>query len=149
MKTPMVDPSALVLLATIADSGSLSSAARVQDITQSALTKQLARIEQQLGVTLSTRSIRRHNLTGQDTNSELDGLVHDELAPALAKTLSLTLPTNFVPSSSGSAFGLCECGTSRSERSQIGWADRSKLPWAQHKEMTRHHELSANTPTPA
>jgi LysR family transcriptional regulator, regulator of abg operon len=52
------DPSALALLATLSDAGSLSAAARAAGVTQPALTKQLARLERQLGVPLFVRSIR-------------------------------------------------------------------------------------------
>lgn len=55
---PTVDAAALTLLARIADAGSLSAAARALGLTQPALTKQLSRIERQLGVTLFARSIR-------------------------------------------------------------------------------------------
>jgi LysR family transcriptional regulator, regulator of abg operon len=55
---PMVDAEALNLIATIADAGSLSAAARRAGLTQPALTKQLARIERTLGVALFARSIR-------------------------------------------------------------------------------------------
>jgi LysR family transcriptional regulator of abg operon len=52
------DPSALALLATLSEAGSLSAAARAAGVTQPALTKQLARLERQLGVPLFVRSIR-------------------------------------------------------------------------------------------
>lgn len=52
------DPAALALLATLSEAGSLSAAARAAGVTQPALTKQLARLEQQLGVPLFLRSIR-------------------------------------------------------------------------------------------
>ena len=53
-----IDPGTLTLLASIADAGSLSAAARAMRITQPALTKQLARVERQMGVSLFVRSIR-------------------------------------------------------------------------------------------
>jgi LysR family transcriptional regulator, regulator of abg operon len=52
------DPAALALLATLSEAGSLSAAARAAGVTQPALTKQLARLERQLGVSLFVRSIR-------------------------------------------------------------------------------------------
>lgn len=52
------DPSTLALLATLSEAGSLSAAARAAGVTQPALTKQLARLERQLGVPLFVRSIR-------------------------------------------------------------------------------------------
>lgn len=53
-----LDPAALALLATLSEAGSLSAAARTAGVTQPALTKQLARLERQLGVPLFVRSIR-------------------------------------------------------------------------------------------
>jgi LysR family transcriptional regulator of abg operon len=55
--TPL-DPAALALLASLSEAGSLSAAARAAGVTQPALTKQLARLERQLGVPLFVRSIR-------------------------------------------------------------------------------------------
>lgn len=52
------DAAALALLATLSEAGSLSAAARAAGVTQPALTKQLARLERQLGVPLFVRSIR-------------------------------------------------------------------------------------------
>ena len=52
------DPAALSLIATIADAGSLTAAARALGCTQPALTKQLRRVEQMLGVALFERSLR-------------------------------------------------------------------------------------------
>lgn len=52
------DPAALALLALLSEAGSLSAAARAAGVTQPALTKQLARLERQLGVPLFVRSIR-------------------------------------------------------------------------------------------
>jgi len=52
------DPAALALLASLSEAGSLSAAARAAGVTQPALTKQLARLERQLGVPLFERSIR-------------------------------------------------------------------------------------------
>jgi LysR family transcriptional regulator of abg operon len=53
-----IDPSALSLIATIADAGSLTAAAHELALSQPALTKQLRKIEQALGVTLFERSMR-------------------------------------------------------------------------------------------
>jgi LysR family transcriptional regulator of abg operon len=53
-----IDPSALCLIATIADSGSLTAAARELALSQPALTKQLRKVEQMLGVALFQRSMR-------------------------------------------------------------------------------------------
>ncbi len=53
-----LEPSSLALLATIADAGSLTAAARGQGATQSAVSKQLQRIEQALGVPVFERSMR-------------------------------------------------------------------------------------------
>jgi DNA-binding transcriptional LysR family regulator len=58
MAVPAIDPAALVLVAAIADAGSLSAAARAAGVSQPWLTKQLARIERQLGASLFNRSIR-------------------------------------------------------------------------------------------
>ena len=52
------DAAALALLASLSEAGSLSGAARAAGVTQPALTKQLARLERQLGVPLFVRSIR-------------------------------------------------------------------------------------------
>jgi LysR family transcriptional regulator of abg operon len=52
------DATALALLASLNEAGSLSAAARAAGVTQPALTKQLARLERQLGVPLFERSIR-------------------------------------------------------------------------------------------
>ena len=53
-----LDPAALALLASLSEAGSLSAAARAAGVSQPALTKQLARLERQLGVPLFSRSIR-------------------------------------------------------------------------------------------
>ncbi|MGE0798111.1 MAG: LysR family transcriptional regulator [Lautropia sp.] len=53
-----IDATALALLAAIADAGSLTAAARRLGCTQPALTKQLRRVEQGLGVALFERSLR-------------------------------------------------------------------------------------------
>ena len=53
-----IDPSALSLIATIAEAGSLTAAARELALSQPALTKQLRKIEQALGVTLFERGMR-------------------------------------------------------------------------------------------
>jgi LysR family transcriptional regulator of abg operon len=53
-----INPSALSLIATIADAGSLTSAAQELGFSQPALTKQLRKIEQALGVTLFERGMR-------------------------------------------------------------------------------------------
>ena len=53
-----LDPAALILAATIAEAGSLTAAARQLGLSQPALTKQLHRVEQSLGVPLFTRSTR-------------------------------------------------------------------------------------------
>ncbi len=52
------DPAALLLLAEIADAGSLTAAARTLGTSQPALSKQLRRLEQQLGVPVFDRSLR-------------------------------------------------------------------------------------------
>ena len=57
-KSTPLDPAALALLASLSEAGSLSAAARAAGVTQPALTKQLARLERQLGVPLFVRSIR-------------------------------------------------------------------------------------------
>ena len=54
----MPDPAALVMLAEIADAGSLSAAARRLGISQPALSKQLKRLEQILGVQVFERGLR-------------------------------------------------------------------------------------------
>jgi LysR family transcriptional regulator of abg operon len=54
----LLDPAALVLLADIADAGSLSAAARVLGTTQPALSKQLHRLERALGVAVFERGVR-------------------------------------------------------------------------------------------
>jgi LysR family transcriptional regulator of abg operon len=53
-----LDPSALVLLAEIADAGSVTAAARVLGCTQPALSKQLRRLEQAQGAPLFERGVR-------------------------------------------------------------------------------------------
>ncbi|MCD6673492.1 MAG: LysR substrate-binding domain-containing protein [Burkholderiaceae bacterium] len=60
-----LDPNALALVATLAEAGSLSAAARRLGLSQPALTKQLHRIEQALGVSLFERSIRGIRLTDE------------------------------------------------------------------------------------
>ncbi|NML46122.1 LysR family transcriptional regulator [Ramlibacter sp. G-1-2-2] len=52
------DPAALVLLAEIADAGSVTEAARRLGVSQPAVSKQLRRLEQALGVTLFERGLR-------------------------------------------------------------------------------------------
>ena len=52
------DPAALTLLAAVADAGSLTAAARELGSTQPALSKQLKRLEQALGVPLFERGVR-------------------------------------------------------------------------------------------
>lgn len=54
----MPDPTALLLLAEIADAGSVTAAARRLGVSQPAVSKQLRRLEQALGVTLFERSLR-------------------------------------------------------------------------------------------
>ena len=55
---PLPDPAALVLLAEIAEAGSLTAAAQRLGVTQPALSKQLKRLEQQLGVPVFKRGLR-------------------------------------------------------------------------------------------
>ena len=57
-RLPMPDPGALVLLAEIAEAGSLTEAARRLGTSQPALSKQLKRLEQALGVPVFERSLR-------------------------------------------------------------------------------------------
>lgn len=57
-RLPLPDPGALVLLADIADAGSLTEAARRLGTSQPALSKQLKRLEQALGVPVFERSLR-------------------------------------------------------------------------------------------
>ena len=57
-EAPPLDPAALVLLADIADAGSLSAAARLLGTTQPALSKQLHRLERALGVAVFERGVR-------------------------------------------------------------------------------------------
>lgn len=54
---------ALVLIATIADAGSLTMASRQLGVSQSALTKQLLKIEADTGVSLFSRGVRGVRLT--------------------------------------------------------------------------------------
>jgi molybdate transport repressor ModE-like protein len=54
----MLDPSALMLLAEIAEAGSLTAAARALGTTQPALSKHLKRLEQVLGVPVFERGVR-------------------------------------------------------------------------------------------
>jgi LysR family transcriptional regulator, regulator of abg operon len=56
--TPLLDPAGLMLLADIADAGSLSAAARALGATQPALSKQLHRLERALGVPVFERGVR-------------------------------------------------------------------------------------------
>lgn len=56
--TGMPDPAALVLLAEIADAGSVTAAARKLGCSQPAVSKQLRRLEESLGVTLFERGLR-------------------------------------------------------------------------------------------
>jgi LysR family transcriptional regulator of abg operon len=53
-----IDPTGLTLLATIADAGSLSAAARACGLSQPALTKQLRKLEVAAGVALFERGVR-------------------------------------------------------------------------------------------
>jgi len=53
-----VDPAAMILLAEIAEAGSLTAAARNLGTTQPALSKQLKRLEQALGVPVFERGLR-------------------------------------------------------------------------------------------
>lgn len=55
---PSVDANGLALAAAIARAGSLTAAARGLGVTQSALTRQLQRLERQLGVALFVRDMR-------------------------------------------------------------------------------------------
>lgn len=57
------DPTSLVLLAHIAEAGSLSEAARRLGLTQPALSKQLRRLEERLGVPVFRRSLRGMEVT--------------------------------------------------------------------------------------
>jgi DNA-binding transcriptional LysR family regulator len=54
----MPDPAALVLLAEIADAGSVTAAARKLGCSQPAVSKQLRRLEESLGVALFERGLR-------------------------------------------------------------------------------------------
>ena len=54
----MPDPAALVLLAEIADAGSVTAAARRLGVSQPAVSKQLRRLEQALGVPVFERNLR-------------------------------------------------------------------------------------------
>ncbi|MBL8340239.1 MAG: LysR family transcriptional regulator [Rubrivivax sp.] len=58
MTLASLDPAALALVAAVDECGSLSAAARALGITQPAMTKQLARLEVQLGLALFTRGAR-------------------------------------------------------------------------------------------
>ena len=55
---PGIDANGLALVATIGEAGSLTAAARGLGITQSALTRQLQRLERQLGVAIFVRDMR-------------------------------------------------------------------------------------------
>ena len=55
----------LVLLADIVEKGNIAAAARAREMTRSAISKQLAKLEQETGVRLLNRNTRSMSLTGQ------------------------------------------------------------------------------------
>ncbi len=59
----MLDPSAMVLFARVVEAGSFTGAARDLAISKSAVSKQISRLEDRLGVRLLNRSTRRLSLT--------------------------------------------------------------------------------------
>ncbi|MCT4578927.1 LysR family transcriptional regulator [Donghicola sp.] len=63
MKERMDDLSLLKLFVLVAEVGSFSAAARVTNTTPSAVSRQISRLEQDLGARLLQRSTRRQNLT--------------------------------------------------------------------------------------
>jgi DNA-binding transcriptional LysR family regulator len=54
----------LVVFADIVDQGSIAAAARSRETTRSAISKQLAKLEQETGVRLLNRNTRSMSLTG-------------------------------------------------------------------------------------
>ncbi len=58
VETRVPDPAALLLLAEIADAGSVTAAARRLGVSQPAVSKQLRRLEESLGVVLFERGLR-------------------------------------------------------------------------------------------
>ncbi|MDF3887978.1 LysR substrate-binding domain-containing protein [Cupriavidus basilensis] len=61
----MGQPSELAFFAGLAKAGSLSAAAREQDVTPAAISKRLAQMEKRLGVRLLNRTTRRIGLTAE------------------------------------------------------------------------------------
>ncbi len=110
------DPAALVLLAQIADAGSVTAAARMLGCSQPALSKQLRRLEQALGVPLFERGVRgvqptpdgeallprarairsQARLAGQEMRQRR-GLREGHLVVALSHFATITLLPRVVP----------------------------------------------------
>ncbi|MCA1770227.1 MAG: LysR family transcriptional regulator, partial [Halomonas sp.] len=65
MRVPTLDLSLLRTLVAIADTGSVTAAARRMAYTQSTVSMQLARLEQALGVVLHERQGRRIRFTAE------------------------------------------------------------------------------------
>lgn len=64
-KAPTIAPDDLGFFSTLAAAGSLSAAARQLGVTPAAVSKQLARMEARLGLTLVRRNTRRMSLTAE------------------------------------------------------------------------------------
>lgn len=87
----MIHADQLILFARAVDEGSFSAAARALDLTPSAVSKQVRRLEDRLGVRLLTRSTRHLRLTpeGHAIYARCRGVAHAvEEAESLAATLS-------------------------------------------------------------
>lgn len=97
----------LLAFIEVADAGSLAAAARRLDVTPAAVSKNLLRLEQQLGVRLIQRSTRRLRLTTEGTGfldkarAALRAL--DEAVAEVSQTA--TVPSGRVRISVGTSFG--------------------------------------------
>ena len=92
-----VDPNLLIVFLTVADRGSLTAAACQLDVTRSAVSQSLRRLEDQLGTALVVRTTRSARLTeaGERLRERLAG-PFGEIGDALDALADPTEPTGLL-----------------------------------------------------